>query len=42
MLPSRRGAFLLMLVFLPDLFDDEPSSRPRARKHAKGEESEGD
>ncbi len=36
------GAFLLMLVFLPDLFDDEPSSRPRRGKHAKGGESEGD
>lgn len=36
------GAFLLMLVFLPDLFEDEPSSRPRCGKHAKGGESEGD
>lgn len=34
------GAFLLMLVFLPDLFDGEPSSRPRRGKHVKGGESE--
>ena len=36
------GAVLLMLVFLPDLFDDQPSSRPRRGKHARDGESEGD